>query len=65
MEKVETEDMVTTLKKQANAIRRMITKYDDLDRQDKVRELENKLNEVLIVLYNYSNPDKPMKFIDG
>lgn len=57
----ESQDILDTLKQRKNAIIRMITKYDDLKDDAKVKEYEDKLREVERRIDNYSNSDKPMK----
>lgn len=57
----ESQDILDTLKQRKNAIIRMITKYNDLKDDAKVKEYEDKLREVERRIDNYSNSDKPMK----
>lgn len=57
----ESQDILDTLNQRKNAIIRMITKYDDLKDDAKVKEYEDKLREVERRIDNYSNSDKPMK----
>lgn len=57
----ESQDILDTLKQRKNAIIRMITKYNDLKDDAKVKEYEDKLREVERRIDNYSNLDKPMK----
>lgn len=57
----ESQDILDTLKQRKNAIIRMITKYDDLKDDAKIKEYEDKLREVERRIENYSNSDKPMK----
>lgn len=57
----ESQDILDTLKQRKNAIIRMITKYDNLKDDAKVKEYEDKLREVERRIDNYSNSDKPMK----
>ena len=57
----ESQDILDTLNQRKNAIIRMITKYDDLKDDAKVKEYEDKLREVERIIDNYSNSDKPMK----
>lgn len=57
----ESQDILDTLKQRKNAIIRMITKYDNLKDDAKVKEYEDKLREVERRINNYSNSDKPMK----
>ena len=59
-ESVEGQDILTTLKQRKNAIIRLITKYDDVGDEDKIKDLNKKLQQVEIDIENYSNPDKPM-----
>lgn len=63
-EKVETEDVTVTIQRRIDAIKRLMNKYKELGVQDKVNELEQKLKEAETELWNYSNPDKPMKFVE-
>lgn len=57
----ESQDILDTLKQRKNAIIRMITKYNDLKDDAKVKEYQDKLREVERRIDNYSNSDKPMK----
>lgn len=57
----ESQDILDTLKQRKNAIIRMITKYNDLKDDAKVKEYEDKLREVERRIDNYLNSDKPMK----
>lgn len=57
----ESQDILDTLNQRKNAIIRMITKYDDLKDDAKVKEYEDKLREVERRIDNYLNSDKPMK----
>lgn len=57
----ESQDILDTLNQRKNAIIRMITKYNDLKDDAKVKEYEDKLREVERRIDNYSNSDKPMK----
>lgn len=57
----ESQDILDTLKQRKNAIIRMITKYNDLKDDAKVKEYKDKLREVERRIDNYSNSDKPMK----
>jgi hypothetical protein len=57
----ESQDILDTLNQRKNAIIRMITKYDDLKDDAKVKEYEDKLREVERRIDNYSNSDKPMR----
>ena len=57
----ESQDILDTLKQRKNAIIRMITKYNDLKDDAKVKEYQDKLREVERRLSYNSNSDKPMK----
>ena len=58
-----TEDIVTTLMKRKESINNLISKYTEFGDMKKVDDLKKQLNQVETDIYNYSNPDKPMKKI--
>lgn len=60
----ETEDILETLKTRKEAIERLIDKYTVLKDERKINALKKNLEDVKREIWNYSNPDKPMK-MDG
>lgn len=60
----ETEDILETLKTRKEAIERLIDKYTVLKDERKINALKKDLENVKREIWNYSNPDKPMK-MDG
>lgn len=64
-ESTERKSDVELIKLRINAIKRMITKYEDLNApQEKIDELNKTLEQVETMLYNYENPDKPFKKVE-